>query len=67
MEVEMKLIKHGTAMRFVCEECGCEWQAVEKECKRVPMSETKPIYIYYCPECGHGATGKHIEADENGR
>lgn len=60
----MKIIKHGKCMRFDCENCGCAWVAVAKECKEIIQGEAGRIYIYYCPECGHGATGVKIMADD---
>lgn len=60
----MKLIKHGNCMRFVCENCGCEWNAVKKECEESPCFENLPRYIYKCPECGKPTFGKKIEAPE---
>ena len=29
----MKIIKHGKLLRFVCENCECEWQEVKKTVK----------------------------------
>lgn len=60
----MKLIKHGNAMRFVCDLCGCEWQAVKKECSAISLDNCRKSYMYYCPECGHGVVGVYRRADE---
>ena len=40
----MKLIKHGNAMRFVCDLCGCEWQAVKKECSAISLDNCRKSY-----------------------
>lgn len=60
----MKLLKHGNAMFFACDLCGCEWRAVEKECKSIQLDNCRKSYMYYCPECGHGVVGVKIRADE---
>ena len=60
----MKITKHGKCMNFVCENCGCEWRAVEKECKEVGFFEAPPRYLYKCPECGKNTWGTKIEAED---
>ena len=58
----MKLINHGKAMNFKCENCECEWRAVEKECRESLFFEAPTKYLYNCPECGKPTWGVKITA-----
>ncbi len=57
----MKIIKHGKALRFICENCECEWQEVAKNCKWEPYSQH---YWHRCPECGKNTSGQEIKAED---
>jgi transposase-like protein len=53
----MTIIKHGDIqerVRFVCENCGCEWKAQEIEAEQAVycMEKHKTLYFMDCPECG---------------
>lgn len=57
----MKIIKHGKSLRFVCENCECEWQEVGKNCEYDGFSRA---YWYQCPECGKITKGTKIEVKD---
>lgn len=57
----MKIIKHGNALRFVCENCECEWQEVTKNCTYDGFTFS---YWYKCPECGKNTKGINIKAED---
>jgi predicted RNA-binding Zn-ribbon protein involved in translation (DUF1610 family) len=52
----MTIIKHGNIqerVRFVCDNCGCEWKAQEIETELVyHVEKQKTLYFMNCPECG---------------
>lgn len=50
----MRIIKHGcmTVKEFVCDRCGCEWEADKTECRWVIMTQGRNGYACRCPECG---------------
>lgn len=52
----MTILKHGDnqeRVRFVCDNCGCEWKAKEIETELVyPIEKHKTLYFMDCPECG---------------
>jgi len=54
----MKVIRHGNCLLFVCPECGCEFQASEKESGTVYKTSedyntpSKSGFYRSCPECG---------------
>lgn len=50
----MTIIKHGDireCVRFVCDNCGCEWKAQEIEACLAYHGDEKRYYMN-CPECG---------------
>ena len=57
----MKIVKHGKALRFVCENCECEWQEVKKNCEYNPNLQE---YWYRCPECGKNTKGYEVKAED---
>ena len=64
----MKILKHGNALSFYCNGCGCQWIANKKECQtRKKYIDSMPIgqeYIYNCPECGFRTVGSEIKAED---
>lgn len=42
----MKILYHGTVVRFECDSCGCRFQAGVKECESIMPFEC------ICPDCG---------------
>lgn len=64
-EVGMKIIKHGKLLRFVCENCECEWQEVKKNCEDEVIQEPySHRYWYRCPECGKNTKGYEVKAED---
>lgn len=59
----MKIIKHGEPkkeiMKFVCENCGCEFEAEYGEYEvlydHIAFSDYSAMYRCGCPECKHMA------------
>lgn len=50
----MTIIKHGDireCVRFMCDNCGCEWKAQEIETVQAYHGD-KTLYFMNCPECG---------------
>lgn len=63
--MEMKIIKHGKLLRFVCENCECEWQEVKKNCEDEVIPEPySHRYWYRCPECGKNTKGCEVKAED---
>ncbi len=60
----MKIIRHGKCMKFICENCECEWQAVKKECREEHFFGNSPGYLYDCPECGKPTWGEEVRSEE---
>ena len=64
----MKILKHGRAMAFRCDGCGCEWAANKEECKKqtkyVSCMPSGEEYYYYCPECGFKTVGRENKAED---
>lgn len=64
----MRIIKHGSALKFNCNRCGCEFVACRGECMRkqayVESLPTGYEYWYICPECGKNTQGFAIEAKD---
>lgn len=61
----MKIIKHGKLLRFVCENCECEWQEVKKNCEDQIIQEPfSHRYWYRCPECGKNTMGYEVKAED---
>lgn len=61
----MKIIKHGKLLRFVCENCECEWQEVKKNCEDEVIHEPySHRYWYRCPECGKNTQGYEVKAED---
>ena len=58
---DMKIIKHGNALLFICENCECEWQEVKKNCEYESYSSE---YWYRCPECGKRTKGCKVKAED---
>lgn len=51
----MKVIKHGNCLRFECRECGCVFQATEKENGteyRAYHNGDDSGFYRTCPDCG---------------
>lgn len=52
----MTIIKHGDireCVRFMCDNCGCEWEAKEIETVQAfHMGNGEMMYFMDCPECG---------------
>lgn len=49
----MTIIKHGNKWHtFVCENCGCEWGALEKEFEETKTLNIGTRLVCKCPECG---------------
>lgn len=49
----MTIIKHGDiqeCVRFVCENCGHEWETPALHVHNMASNET--LYFMDCPECG---------------
>ena len=59
----MKIIKHGKLLRFVCENCECEWQEVKKNCELI-QGLYPQRYWYRCPECGKKTKGFEVKAED---
>lgn len=62
----MKILKHGNLLKFVCEDCECEWVEVKKNCKdETIFSALGHRYWYRCPECGKNTCGKEVKKAED--
>lgn len=62
----MKIIKHGNKkpILFKCVNCGCEFEAEEKECSVLVNENAKPeAYVLSCPDCRKLCKHEYIEVN----
>jgi hypothetical protein len=48
--INMKIIKHGESITFICPDCGCEFKELPMNCYS-SLGEDGAHYCAVCPEC----------------